>query len=564
MAASRYTSLTPVAPVGLTPIAPVAGPSVYRRRVVGLAAFVAGSVACAVLVVTKGGARQTGQGPQETSWEALAEPFRKYEGTLPMPDTATQYDGIEDMRDIPVYEYEGHAHVFAIGDWGAPLQTNHLTAFNTGGGDEKSQYSVANAMINRAKYVDPQYVLNVGDNFYIGGIEMSCNEPPSAAWGKAKSDFSTTWQAIYGPLAKKPWLSTLGNHDYGGWMFNQGWPQQIGYSFVNHNWVMPARYFSRKMQHVNFVVEYFMIDSNAFDAREGTEPNHDMCSMHNPWGASCAENQPGLDMAGCRSWFWTSYEAQKKWLEEKLAASVADWKVVVTHFPCGYDGAWYRILREKYGLDLLVTGHRHQQELWWSGSKSTYIKQFMQKNELGDLNCFVTGGGGGITHNYFNDADYGPDLQWYGFFDLTISKRQMKIELIGIDGSVHGNVTIFPLRKNTAPVTSTATTTATTATTSTATTSTDTTTTRTTMFPPVPTLKPYEPPPLPTWKPYKPPPMPTLKPYKPPPTAMSLHSHESTTAPTATKTAAPTPTPTTSAPSVAAGEMPEEVLQFKK
>jgi len=236
-------------------------------------------------------------------------------------------------------------------------------------------------------------------------------------------------------------------------MFNQGWPQQIGYSFVNHNWVMPARYFSRKMQHPDYLVEYFMIDSNSFDAKyPGEEPNHNICSFtHNPWGAQCYSNG-GPSRASCRDWFWRSYHQQKKWLERKLAASTADWKIVVTHFPCGYDGAWYKSLKDKYGLDLMVTGHRHQQELWWNGTKSKYIQDFMKKNQLGDLTCFITGGGGGITHNDFTYADYGTDLQWYGFFDLTISKRELLIQLIGTDGQVHGQTRIYPQRKEAAPV----------------------------------------------------------------------------------------------------------------
>jgi len=249
----------------------------------------------------------------------------------------------------------------------------------------------------------------------------------------------------------------LGNHDYGGWQFNMGWPQQIGYSFVNHNWVMPARYYSKKVQHPDFLAEYFFIDSNSYDAMDpAAEPNHNICSQqHNPGGAQCTANNGMANVWSCKDWFLGSYQAQKTWLEQKIAASTADWKVVVTHFPCGYDGSWYKGLYEKHGLDLLVTGHRHQQELWWPGTTSAYVRDFMNKNDLGDLTCFVTGGGGGISAEKFSNADYGRDLLWYGFFDLTISKNYMRIELIGLDGKVAGNTTIQPHKLRTKTTTTT-------------------------------------------------------------------------------------------------------------
>jgi len=373
-----------------------------------------------------------------------------------MPNSATQYDGAEDNRYMQVIHNKwNEAHVFAVGDWGAPLKTGHVTAGSQAGVDDHAQYSVANAMKSRAAWANPQYILNVGDNFYYGGIEMDCNMPPNAAWGQAKADFSSGWQGIYGELANKPWLSTLGNHDYGGWQFNMGWPQQIGYSFVNHNWIMPARYYSKKVQHPDFLAEYFFIDSNAYDAMDpGAEPQHNMCSQqHNPANAQCTANNGMANIWACKDWFMGSYRAQKKWLEEKIIASKADWKVVVTHFPCGYDGSWYKGLYENHGLDLLVTGHRHQQELWWSGTTSQYVRNFMNQNDLGDLTCFVTGGGGGISAEKFANADYGKDLLWYGFFDLTISKNYMRIELIGLDGNIAGNVTIKPHRFRTTTTT---------------------------------------------------------------------------------------------------------------
>jgi len=444
--AAQYSSLTPSEDV-----AEQQPRSRAWRRSTFVFAASSGLAACGTaLFMAK---RHSVENGEATRLRVLSRPFRMYDsgapGNLAMPTSATQYDGIEDKRWMEVVHNEwNEAHVFAVGDWGAPLQKGHITAGSTPGIDDHAQYSVANAMKGRAAWANPQYILNVGDNFYYGGIDMDCNAPPGSAWGKAKADFSSGWQGIYGELANKPWLSTLGNHDYGGWQFNMGWPQQIGYSFVNHNWVMPARYYSKKVQHPSFLAEYFFIDSNVYDALDPTiEPEHNICSQqHNPGGAQCTANGGMANMWACKDWFWGSYKAQKHWLEEKIAASKADWKIVVTHFPCGYDGSWYRGLYENHGLDLLVTGHRHQQELWWPGTTSQYVRDFMNKNDLGDLTCFVSGGGGGISAEKFANADYGRDLLWYGFFDLTISKDYMRIELIGLDGKIAGNTTIKPHR----------------------------------------------------------------------------------------------------------------------
>merc|ERR1719401_2050569 len=319
--------------------------------------------------------------------------------------------------------------------------------FAAQGGDMYAQSTVANAFKNRAQWAHPQYVLNVGDNFYVAGIDLSCNAPPGDQQEVTTSSFSQAWQSMYGEVANKPWLSVLGNHDYGGWRMDRGWPQQIGYSFINYNWIMPARYYSKRMQHSNFVAEYFMIDSNAWDAKDDPNDQHNICSGKNYGGiGNCAANGGMYSIQNCKQWFWDSYAVQKQWLEKNLKLSDATWKIVVTHFPCGYDGSFYKGLKAKYGLDLMVTGHRHQQELWWPGSKSKYTRSFLQSNQWDGSApaCFVTGGGGGIISQKFSYADYGTDLLWYGFFHLSIHKDWMRIELVNTDGKVHGNYTIHP------------------------------------------------------------------------------------------------------------------------
>jgi len=367
-------------------------------------------------------------------------------GGLRAPAMATTYDGVEDRRAVEVSGSEdGIVHIFAVGDWGATMP-GHFTAPNTRGIghpcpedcnyvhgiDNQAQTLVANVMRERAGMSNPQYVLNVGDSFYWGGVEEPC--AGFMATGKTSATFSAVWSGIYGGLANKPWISCLGNHDYGGRQFNNGWPQQIGYSFVNHNWVMPARYFTKTMFHPGYTVEYFIIDTNAFDAKDPEDdPEHNICSReHNPPSASCSRSGGPSSVDNCKSWFWGSYGQQKGWLKAKLASSIADWQIVVTHFPCGTDAGYFRYLHTSLGLDLLVTGHRHDQELWRSSGL------------LGGMTCIVTGGGGGVTSEH---PPTGMGSSQYGFFDLSFSKTKIGVESIALDGTVLGKAWVYPKSK---------------------------------------------------------------------------------------------------------------------
>merc|ERR1719245_1217630 len=177
-------------------------------RFVGLAAlaFVLGAT-----VLVK---QSRGTGVKSTPSE---KPFRLYDGGLDMPGRADQYDGIDDTRGVNVEDNDGSASVFAIGDWGAVLP-DHCT-FAAAEGEQDAQYRVADQVKSRAWWANPQYVLNVGDNFYVDGLHTSCNNPPSDDQGATEEAFRSGWSDIYGQVADVPWLGVLGNHDYGGWRF---------------------------------------------------------------------------------------------------------------------------------------------------------------------------------------------------------------------------------------------------------------------------------------------------------------------------------------------------------
>mmetsp|Transcript_80102 Transcript_80102/g.141345 ORF Transcript_80102/g.141345 Transcript_80102/m.141345 type:complete len:88 (-) Transcript_80102:409-672(-) len=87
-------------------------------------------------------------------------------------------------------------------------------------------------------------------------------------------------------------------------------------------------------------------------------------------------------------------------------------------------------------MDLLVTGHRHDQELH-------------DHSGPGGMTCIVTGGGGGITSEATPNPDdkenWGSEGQ-YGFYDFTISRDSIFIESINYDGKVLRTATVYPSR----------------------------------------------------------------------------------------------------------------------
>ena len=313
------------------------------------------------------------------------------------------------------------------------------------GVDDNPQILVANAFKARAALKDPSYILNVGDNFYWGGIEKTCGEPMNKISYPTKHQFDQIFEGVYqgAGLSGKPWFSVLGNHDWGGFKFDNGWDQQMSYTWASDRWVMPAPYYSTTVVYADlgFDVDYYFLDSNFMDAKAPEEdPNHNMCSRkNNKPSATCAAADGPTSVDSCPGWFAALWAEQKEWVTRLLPKSQATWQIAVTHFPCGHEQGFYKSLANM-GLDLLVTGHRHDQELW--------LPDDYAKNHMG-ITCIVTGGGGGITSEATPDPDHTED--WYGeaqygFYDLTISKKEIFIESVNYDGEVLLTHTVYPSR----------------------------------------------------------------------------------------------------------------------
>mmetsp|Transcript_112741 Transcript_112741/g.319752 ORF Transcript_112741/g.319752 Transcript_112741/m.319752 type:complete len:528 (-) Transcript_112741:74-1657(-) len=349
------------------------------------------------------------------------------------PDTqplgnVTVHNGVA-LKDVCI-THAAPYHVFVIGDWGgtgdppSPAENRQLHE-----GDTDVQQRVADQMnqlaLNNATL---DYVLNVGDSFYWGGIERSCLET---------LDWSPQWSSVFnnvynGPaLQGKPWLGVLGNHDYGGWRYSSGWGQIIAMTWVDSRWRIPAQYWSSRVRYPDFSVDYYFVDSNHFSCSSPeSNPKHNMCSSeHNGAGDDCAEMGGPDSSDSCPSYFGDLWHQQEAWLSEQLALSTATWRIVVTHIPPQH-GPW-KDIAEKFGIDLVVCGHVHYQRLY---------RQSDAGNPIAPTGLIVSGGGGGITAENIPDVE-GHDDQ-YGFVDLELSKDRIGVRMLSHGGQLRGETDI--------------------------------------------------------------------------------------------------------------------------
>jgi len=377
--------------------------------------------------------------PEEVEWtekagfpENCSDHFKA--GVDP-PLLATDFNGIR-IPDVCFKDLGPHI-VYLIGDWGGTMTPTGPKPANqrepnteVEGVDDRAQQRVAAQMAWRAKHLGraPDYFLNVGDNFYWAGIDLQCGAYP--AWQiMPTGQFHWNYEMVYvgEGIEGKAWLSVLGNHDYGGYMFNKGWDQQISYTWSEaKRWMMPAQYWAVRVYYPGFSVDYFFLDTNHFEAHEPhADPHHNICSMeHVKTNASggCGKEGP-VDVWDCPGWFQRLWDAQEPWLEKGLGESVADWQIIVTHFPPVWRKDYWISLSRRHGVDLIVAGHMHKLDV----HASRHADNFLHPTAW-----VVSGGGGGITSEGYPDPA-GYDDQ-YGYHELALTKEMIEIRAISHGG----------------------------------------------------------------------------------------------------------------------------------
>ncbi|CAK8997898.1 unnamed protein product [Durusdinium trenchii] len=238
------------------------------------------------------------------------------------------WGGVQYTEEMPILPADHRSHLF-------PKRVRSFVS----GVDDYAQHRVAAQMLNLSFYDAPDYVINVGDNFYWGGVNSSCNNN-SFEEGFRWNQWGPIFERMYegGGLDGKQWLGILGNHDYGGFKFTSGWHESIFYTWaVGHEstgrWMTPAQYWQVKVHYVNFSIDYYFVDTNVNNAWKlnASDPKdgHNICSeKHNEKTAECPD---------AASWM----SVVERWLDQRLSLSKAatwqDWQIVVSHFPPEYN-----------------------------------------------------------------------------------------------------------------------------------------------------------------------------------------------------------------------------------
>ncbi|MBC7721468.1 MAG: metallophosphoesterase [Pedobacter sp.] len=270
---------------------------------------------------------------------------------------------------------------------------NFLVMGDWGRHGEPYQKAVAEQMTSAAVGLDATFVVAVGDNFYPKGV-ISEYDP---SW---KSSFEDVYHQH--PLFID-WYVVLGNHDY-----KTNPDAEVAYSKISARWHMPSRYFSVvKTLPDGSKAEFFYIDSSPFQTDYYSDQEY------------------GPKVATADT------SAQKKWLENGLKNSTANWKFVVGHHPLysagkrkGKTGDMlnsFAPLFEKYKVDAYFCGHEHHLE--FDQPEGYHFVEFIS--------------GAAAEATPVTSAPYAKFVaQEFGFLSATLTAKEMLVQFINHEGKI--------------------------------------------------------------------------------------------------------------------------------
>jgi len=285
---------------------------------------------------------------------------------------------ISPLPALPARVEGSGLNFLAIGDWGSP-----------------GVAPVAQAMGEWAAEMVPRAVISTGDNFYPLGVK-----------GVDDPQWQTSYEQVFvAPDLQCPWHAVLGNHDHNGSI-----EAQIAYTAKSARWRMPARMFSwSELLPDGGLADFFFIDTTpVYDGTHG-------------WRTTFVPLE-------------TFVVDQFRWLRRALAASTADWKIVVGHHPVfsgGVHGASWGLIRylkpmlEEHGVRVYLNGHDHD----------------FQHIELDGV-TYITCGGGAEPREVEAASGSLFARSTLGFMAATLTKAAFSFSFVGVDSQPFYSATV--------------------------------------------------------------------------------------------------------------------------
>jgi len=282
----------------------------------------------------------------------------------------------------------------------SPQALNFLAFGDWGRRGEADQAEVAQQMGITAQNIGARFVISVGDNFYEDGVASVDDH-----------QWQTSFEKVYtAPSLQVPWYVILGNHDY-----HANCDAQIAYSKTSSRWQMPSRYFMQSHPlDKDATADFFYIDTTPM-VKIYYEPFFEENTRHEV----ISQNVP----------------KQLEWFKAALAASKAQWKIVIGHHPI-YSGGEHGDTAELIE-NILPLLHQYKVQAYFNGHDHD-----LQHLMAGEINLFCTGAGSRVrpttktVHTKFADA-------CSGFTAISLGAEKMDIRMIDNHGKLLYTTSIF-------------------------------------------------------------------------------------------------------------------------
>lgn len=244
-----------------------------------------------------------------------------------------------------------------LGDWGGyALGSPYTTNVD----------AVAAEMVKIKTAYNPDFVINVGDNFYYCGIQNTSDY-------QIMDDFVKPYASL-----DLPFYSILGNHEYG---YNVS--AQLDYASNNENWIMDDRYYSRRIEMTSgstsaYATFIFLDTSPCYsDYTSSSSSGWDPCGSEYP---TCSIGSGDDDDFEGTCYFHQNImtqncTAQYEWFVSTLAAvDEDDWLIVVGHHPLDeVDVEDFVAPLLARGFALYMNGHTHSLNQYTINSSGAWI-----------------------------------------------------------------------------------------------------------------------------------------------------------------------------------------------